>query len=66
MKDSIHEKTEQEEQLSGFTYYANTISFGSYTNFGPPALLRGYEYTPVEMNKRDAELPKTQNNEVLN
>ncbi len=42
------------EFLEGFTYYPNAISFGGSTNFGVPALLGGYEYTPVEMNRRDA------------
>ena len=61
----VQEKPELKEQFSGFTYYANTISFGAYTNFGAPALFGGYEYTPVEMNKRDTELLETKHNEAL-
>lgn len=59
------EKPELEEQFAGFTYYANTISFGGFTNFGTPALLGGYEYTPVEMNKRDTETLVSKHNEAL-
>lgn len=61
----FNEKPELEEQFKGFTYYSNTISFGGQTNFGVPALLGGYEYTPVEMNKRDTELLVDKHNESL-
>lgn len=61
----FQEKPELEEQFSGFTYYANTVSFGLYTNLGTPALFGGYEYTPVEMNKRDNELLVDKHNEAL-
>lgn len=61
----IQEKPELEKQFSGFTYYANTVSFGAYTNFGTPALFGGYEYTPVEMNRRDEEKMVTKHNEAL-
>ncbi len=48
--------------LSGFTYYSNVISYGDRTNFGSPAMLGGYEYTPVELNKRDSlKLAEKQN-----
>ena len=50
------EKPELSDQFDGFTYYSNVISFGGYTNFGVPPLYGGYEYTPVEMNKREDEL----------
>lgn len=61
----FQEKPELEKQFSGFTYYANTISFGAHTNFGAPALFGGYEYTPVEMNRRDGELLVDKHNEAL-
>lgn len=38
---------------SGFTYYPNTLSFNGHTLMGSPALYGGYEYTPLEINKRD-------------
>ncbi|MCM1083291.1 MAG: membrane protein insertase YidC [Clostridium sp.] len=61
----INEKPALLEQFAGFTYYSNTISFGGYTNFGTPALLGGYEYTPVEMNKRADESLVDKHNEAL-
>ena len=61
----FNEKPELKEQYAGFTYYANTVSFGSVTNFASPALFGGYEYTPVEMNKRDDELLVDKHNEAI-
>lgn len=61
----FNENPELEEQFDGFTYYSNTISFGGYTNMGVPAFMGGYEYTPVEMNRRDRESLKTKHNESL-
>lgn len=49
----FNEKSELKEDFYGFTYYNNVISYGGNTNFAIPALLGGYDYTPVELNKRD-------------
>lgn len=59
------EKPELKEQFAGFTYYANTVSFGAHTVFGAPAVFGGYEYTPVEMNKRSGETLSSKHNEAL-
>ena len=56
---------ELEEKFAVFTYYKNTISFAAKTNMAAPALLGGYEYTPVEMNKRDGESLVSKHNEAL-
>ena len=61
----LAEKPELKEQFDGFTYYENTISFGGHTNVAMPALMGGYEYTPVELNKRNAEFLKDKHNEAL-
>ncbi len=61
----LQEKPELRQQFDGFTYYDNTISFGPNTNFALPALLGGYEYTPVELNKRDDMLLVEKHNEAL-
>lgn len=61
----FNEKPELKEQFSGFKYYSNTVSFGGFTNFGTPALLGGYEYTPAEINKRDSEPLVNKQNEAL-
>ena len=61
----FNEKPELKEQFDGFTCYSNVTSFGVSTNFGAPPLYGGYEYTPVEMNKRDTELLKDKQNEAL-
>ena len=61
----FQEKPELAEQFAGFTYYENTISFGGHTNFGAPALFGGYEYTPVEINRRVDESLVSKHNESL-
>lgn len=61
----FNEKPELEGQFAGFTYYDNTISFGGYTKLGAPALYGGYEYTPIEMNKRTEEPLVAKHNEAL-
>jgi len=48
----LKEKPELVNQFSGFTFFPNTISFGSHTMYGAPALFGGYEYTPAEINAR--------------
>jgi hypothetical protein len=50
------ESTELREQFSGFVYFPNTITFNGWTYGGAPPIFGGYEYTPVEMNKR-ADVP---------
>lgn len=41
----INEKPELAKSYSGFTYYKNTLSHGTCTIEGAPALCGGYEYT---------------------
>lgn len=59
------EKTELQKQFAGFTYYSNVISYGTSTNFGAPALFGGYEYTPIELNRRKDEPLVNKHNEAL-
>ena len=53
------------EKFDGFTYYSNVVSFGGHTNMALPAMLGGYEYTPVELNKRDTELIPDKHDEAI-
>lgn len=59
------EKPELQEKFDGFSYYANTIAPGGCTNICTPSLLGGYEYTPVEINKRSDESLMEKHNEAL-
>ncbi len=59
------ERPELYDRFDGFTYYENTISFSSATNYAAPALFGGYEYTPIEMNKREEESLVSKHNEAL-
>ena len=61
----IEEKPELKEQLAGFTYYPNTIAYGSTTLVASPCLFGGYEYTPENINKRNNESLKDKQTEAL-
>ena len=61
----LNEKPELKEQFAGFTYYSNSLAYGPFTNFGVPPLMGGYEYTPVELNKRDQESLCDKHNEAI-
>ncbi len=61
----IEEDPQIAEELSGFTFYPNTISYGAFTNFATPSLFGGYDYTPYKINKRSDELLKDKQNEAL-
>lgn len=51
--------------FSGFTLYPNTVSFNGHTLQAAPAIWGGYEYTPLEMNKRNDVPLKDKNNESI-
>lgn len=53
------------EEFTGFTFYPNTVSFGSWTIQGAPGLYGGYEYTPWEMNHRREISMKEKHNQAL-
>ena len=61
----FNEKPELKEKFDGFTYYENTISFARSTCFAAPAVFGGYEYTPVEINKRKDEPLASKHDEAL-
>ena len=61
----IAEKPEIKEAFSGFKYFPNTISYARMTSIGTDALFGGYEYTPIEMNRRDDQLMVDKHNEAL-
>jgi len=49
----FREKPEIEAAFSGFTFYPNCVSFGGHTYIGAAAMYGGYEYAPVEINRRN-------------
>ncbi|SCW65656.1 membrane protein insertase, YidC/Oxa1 family, C-terminal domain-containing protein [Ruminococcaceae bacterium YRB3002] len=61
----MEEKPELKDKFDGFTYYPNTISYGSWTLSGAPALYGGYDYTPQKLNERSNEKLKDKHNESL-
>lgn len=61
----VAENPDFNRSFSGFTFYPNTISFNGHTLMGSPAVYGGYEYTPLEMNRRSDKLLKDKHNEAL-
>lgn len=61
---ALQQIPELKEQMKGFVYYPNTLSFSSKTLIASPALMGGYEYTPENLNKRSSELLKKKFNEA--
>lgn len=61
----LNEKPELKEKFDGFTFYPNTISYGTTTLLGSPALYGGYEYTPERINERNTELLRDKQNESM-
>lgn len=59
------ERPELVDRFDGFTYYPNTISYGSRTVFGAPALYGGYDYTLAAMNARDDVSNESKHMEAL-
>ena len=61
----VNEKPELKKLYDGFTHYSNVISFGGCTNISSPSLCGGYEYTPVEINRRKTEKLVDKHNEAI-
>ena len=61
----FNEKPYLKEKFDGFTYYPNTLTFAGGTICASPALYGGYEYTPINMNKRKDETLKDKHNEAI-
>ncbi len=53
------------EQLRGFVFYPNTVSFGGNTTFASPAMMGGYEYTPEKISAREGTLRELHNEASL-
>ncbi len=58
-------KPSLKKDFDGFVWYPNTISFGPNTLFGLPAMIGGYEYTPLQINERKNISLKDKVNESL-
>ncbi len=65
MMYELNERPDLANSFDGFTYYHDTISFGSQTNLAMPAVFGGYEYMPHELNKRASESLEEKTNEAL-
>ena len=55
MADALKYMPSLKEEMEGFIFFPNTLSFGSCTVTGVPAMLGGYDYTPQAINDRREE-----------
>ncbi len=65
LPDALKLNPNLEESLDGFTWYPNTISYAYGTIMAYPAMMGGYEYRPLELNKRKNETLKDKVNEAI-
>ncbi|GHT66810.1 membrane protein [Spirochaetia bacterium] len=65
VKPVFNEHPRLKDIFTGFTLYTNTLSFAGHTIMGVPPIWGGYEYTPLEMNKRDSVPLVDKHNEAL-
>ena len=56
MPYALNERPELKEKFAGFTFYSNTLSFGSVTYQAAPAMLGGYDFLPAKINAENDEL----------
>ena len=61
----LEERPDLNEKFSGFTYYPNSVGFSRYTLMASAALWGGYDYTPLNINKRDNVSLAQKQNEAL-
>jgi len=61
----FEEKPALNQQLSGFTYYPNALSFGAHTMYGTPTLYGGYDYTPLKIQTDASKTLAQKQNEAI-
>ncbi|MBP5465229.1 MAG: membrane protein insertase YidC [Treponema sp.] len=64
LSELFREAPELKDAFSGFTAYENTVSFNAHTLAGMPPIFGGYEYSPVEINRRPEETLAEKNNQA--
>ncbi len=61
----FEERPELIEQYDGFTFYPNTLSFGTHTKHATPSLFGGYDYTPGRICEDQTKTLRQTQNEAL-
>ena len=65
VSEMVKEDPALTEVFEGFTFFDNVLSFNGHTIMGSPGVYGGYEYTPLEMNRRDSVPLVEKHNESL-
>lgn len=61
---ALQDVPELQNQLKGFVWYPNTVSFSQSTLPSAPAMMGGYEYTPFKINEQSNRLLRDKHNEA--
>ena len=65
VKPILNDQKGLREKLAGFTFFPNCASFNGHTLMGSPGLYGGFDYTPLEMNRRNDIPLKDKHNQAL-
>ncbi len=61
----MEERPDLLAKMDGFTFYPNTVSTGTYTKYGSPAIFGGYDYTSYAIDSRPDETLVKKHDEAL-
>ncbi|MBP5283214.1 MAG: membrane protein insertase YidC [Treponema sp.] len=61
----LEDQKDLSSKLDGFVFYPNCASFNGHTLMGSPAIYGGFDYTPMEMNRRSDVTLKEKHNQSL-
>jgi hypothetical protein len=61
----LNDQKDLAKKLAGFTFFPNCASYNGHTLMGSPGLYGGFDYTPMEMNKRKDIPLKDKHNQAL-
>lgn len=61
----LSDQKDLSKKLDGFVFYPNCVSFNGHTLMGSPGVYGGFDYTPLEMNRRNTITLKEKHNEAL-
>ena len=61
----LSDQKDLSQKLDGFVFYPNCVSFNGHTLMGSPGVYGGFDYTPLEMNRRNTVTLKEKHNQAL-
>lgn len=65
VEETVMANEDLKSSFDGFTFYPNTLSYGTNTVVATPSMFGGHEYHPYLINARDKESMRSKHNEAL-